>query len=269
MSWSDSYTAQRTWSQDSGSGAAAYSNSTQSFVFDGSSTYLATASNWAGAPAGGTAISVTAWFKCSSGGYFGFMCNNNSTFYTGGFSFRVNIDNGPGNPRLEFLMTSTSGSSTRLYDVLTANNNTIIDGSWNHLCVTDDGTYQSNGSGTVFYINGSSVAVSTVAHSAITTTGAPTNILVCGIDNTNEASSDGYTAGRLSNLAFWNGTKLSSTQISTLYNTPLQNYATLGTPPTNWWRAVGPNDTTSTIVDYINGVNFSVQGSGAFATDVP
>ena len=171
-----------------------------------------------------------------------------------------------------FILTSTS-----VYLKTSNVNNSIITipalqvGVFYNMCITGDGTTVS------VYINGSLAGTGTDI----------ANITLDTIANTKSPTTNGVN-GNMSNVAIWDNTVLSQSEITEIYNqgVPSNLNTFSGTKPTAWWQLgsnssfntnwtcldeMGTNNGISvnmTNDDIVNGVGYSANGLGTSSIDI-
>ena len=223
----------------SDSGGAALSN-TYSLDFDGTDDVMQTGVAYA------TTWSASVWVKPnhtsgSNGTIFSDASTRRAYIYYDGTNYSVYL---------------RQGSSP--FIILTSTGNAIHD-TWTHMAFTRD----SATSTATMYINGSQVA--TVTDGGDTANKQkPANI---GCINT---TGTWPFNGKMDEFGWWDGTALSSSDVTAIYNSgvpdDLSSYS-----PTNWWR-MGDDDsgTGTTITDQGSGSNDGTLTNGpTFSSDVP
>ncbi len=140
----------------------------------------------------------------------------------------------------------------------------VSTGSWQHVVFTYAGTALA--SGVKFYVNGSSVSVSTTTDTLTGTILSSSNMLIA-----RDYIGDSFS-GDVDEVSFWN-VALNSTQVTELYNSGhpsnLQNFSARANG-VNWWR-MGDGATYPTIPDLFSSQSGTMlnQTSGNIVTDVP
>jgi len=226
----------RTFANEYSSGFA----NTYSVVFDGTDDVITTATAYA------TTWSASAWIKPNhTSGTYG-------TIFSDGSSRRAYIYYDGTN----YTVYLRQGSSP--FNILSSSGNSIHD-TWTHIAYTRD----SSSSTAVMYINGSQVDTTTDGGDTANKA-KPTNI---GCINT---SGTFAFNGKIDEFGWWDGTALSSSDVTAIYNSgvpdDLSSYS-----PTGWWR-MGDDDsgTGTTITDQGSGGNDGTLVNGpTFSTDVP
>ena len=233
-------------------GTPAFTN-TLSTTFDGVDDYVTMGNVLNMADDGTDSFSCSFWMK---GGSFSteFIVSKhlNNPTYSG---FAIYISNGKVGFRLGSGLSPNSklsGNSTNL----------VIGSTWNNVVVTYDGSQDISGFN--IYINGVSDTIVTVSNNT------PINV-----SNTTDFQLSGRAGGAtlvysggLDEVAFWNGTELTSTQASEIGSTLPTDLSTYN--PTSWWR-MGDGSTYPTINDEIgsNDGTMNNMTSANFVTDVP
>jgi hypothetical protein len=145
------------------------------------------------------------------------------------------------------------------FNILTSSGNAIHD-TWTHTAFTRDSSTNT----VTMYINGSQVATATDGGAVNTVSQRPKNI---GCINTSGLFPFN---GKMDEFGWWDGTTLSSSDVTAIYNSgvpdDLSSYS-----PTNWWR-MGDDDsgTGTTITDQGSGGNDGTLTNGpTFSTDIP
>ena len=224
---------------------AGYSNN-YSLDFDGTDDYL---------DISGISSAINSWTDVSWSGWY-------KGTDTSGYIFRASPA-GVANPHI-----GMSISGGKLFGVVfdgssqssNTHQSTINNGSWHHVAVTFNG---STGVITT-YVDSVACTTSVVNQGASISTGyTAANI------GRRPSSSHLYTDGLIDEFAIW-GSELSSSNITTIYNsgTP-DDITTLS--PYGWWR-MGDNDsgTGTTITDQGSGSNNGTLTNGpTFSTNVP
>lgn len=220
-----------------------------------------------------TAITISAWV------YF----NSGSENFRQGIVSRIDY-NGTDPSNINYSLSlnkRTTGSLDRLPRI-TSGSSVLIATSgirlftWGHVAVTIDS------SGATMYVNGfasgtdSSFTINSVANADFI------------IGNSHFAAST--IDGRISNLAVWSSTALTSTEITEIYNQgiPSDLHTFSGTAPTSWWQIgsnssfnsstwtcldeIGTNNAVSsanmTNDDIVNGVGYIANGLGTSSIDI-
>ena len=170
-------------------------------------------------PSGKTPFTVAAWVK----GYPADIEARNwqSLVANGDSGWRMNMN--AGNGRANF---NNDGGSSDLGDFPNADNITINDGQWHWVVGTFDG------SNTIVYVDGLVSAKTNNPSANVSSQNVPVFLAAYPYNNTSDASfptdvafeenatssgSGRVLAGDLCDAAFWNGTFLSSNQISSIY----------------------------------------------------
>ncbi len=189
------------------------------------------------------AFSISLWFLTSiTGSDTTFVSKvGDGTAYTG-WTFGQKSTN-----VLVFYLTNTWSTNTIEVDTT----GTYNDGEWHHVVMTYDGS--SAASGVTIYIDGSSVATSTV-YDTLSATTVTTNPFYLGA-----RASSGLLQpfiGNMDEVLVFN-TELSSSQVTTLYNSGVPSNPlgeSFARSIVGYWR-MGDGDTFSTITDHSSSGN--------------
>ena len=175
--------------------------SNYSMDFDGSSQYIDLGNISSLNFERTDAFSISAWVKRVGSGttQFIFSKATNSSPYTG-YSIYINPSNQIAS-NINILYSSNH---------LSVNGNSTLNTSWNHVCVTYDGS--SNASGIKLYVNGSEETTSSTGQASITGTLSNSHPVNIGARN----SSDLFFEGQLDGVSIFNYA-LSASQVTTLY----------------------------------------------------
>ena len=223
-----------------GGGGASFSNGF-ALSFDGTDDVMQTGVAYA------TAWSASVWIKPnhtsgSNGAIFSDGSTRRAYIYYDGTNYTVYL--------------RQNGSP---FNILTSSGNAIHD-TWTHIAYTRDSSTNT----VTMYINGSQVATATDGGAFNTVAQRPKNI---GCINT---TGNFPFNGKMDEFGWWDGTALSSSDVTAIYNSgvpgDLSSYS-----PTNWWR-MGDNDggTGTTITDQGSGGNDATLTNGpTFSTTVP
>ena len=228
------------------SGGGAFANE-YSITLDGTNDYMATANSVLNFY--NTGGSISAWVKPSSvTGTLTEAYKNRSIINKGNVYLSLNIDEA-GYPALYFYdgavreVVATTQVSTS---------------SWMHICATWSTT------GSSIYVNGTSEATSSNTPANITSSQTGATVYMGRTPTAWD-----YYGGLIDELAVFN-TELSSSNVSTIYNSGVPNDIS-SLSPVNWWR-MGDNDggTGTNITDQGSGSNnTTLFNSTTFSTDVP
>jgi hypothetical protein len=142
--------------------------------------------------------------------------------------------------------------------ILTSSGHAIHD-TWTHIAYTRD----SSTSTATMYINGSQVAT-------VTDGGDVANKQQPSYIGCRNTSGSLPFKGKIDEFGWWDGTALSSSDVTAIYNSGVPDDLT-SYSPTNWWR-MGDNDSGAgtTITDQGSGSNDGTLTNGpTFSTDVP
>lgn len=221
---------------------------TYSLSFDGVDDYATTANSVLNFY--NTGGSISAWVKPSSV----------TASQTNPAKNRAIISKG--NVYFAFIITEAGYPSLMFYDGSVrelAGSTQVSTSSWMHICTTWSTT------GSALYVNGTSEDTSSFTPADITSgqTAATVNI-----GRTLSTSPD-YFGGLIDELAVFN-TELSSSNVTSIYNSGTPNDLS-SFSPVNWWR-MGDDDSGSgtTITDQGSGGNDATLVNGpTFSTDVP
>jgi len=208
-----------------GGGGGGWNGNTYSLEFDGTDDVLQTGVDYA------TTWSVSAWIKpnFTSGTYgtiFSDAGSRRGYIYYNGTTYTAHLRQSGG----AFIILTSSGHA--------------IHDTWTHIAYTRD----SSTSTATMYINGSQVATVTDGGD-VANKQKPANI---GCINTTGLWPFN---GKMDEFGWWDGTALSSSDVTAIYNSgvpgDLSSYS-----PTNWWR-MGEDDsgTGTTITDQGSGGN--------------
>ena len=160
--------------------------------------------------------------------------------------------------RLTFFIGSGTSPDSKISGRST---NYVIGSTWNNVILTYDGSQDISGFNV--YINGVSDSVVTLSNNTPTKVSNTTDFRLSG--------RGGGTAlvygGGLDEVAFWNGTELTSTQANEIGSTLPADLSTYN--PTSWWRC-GDGDTSPILTDNgSGGNNGTMTNFSTFSTDVP
>ncbi len=209
------------------------------------------------------AMSVSFWMKTTSTGSLNCqLCKDT----TGGSNRSWNITwrgSGAGLRQLFIFFWNTSGALNS--HASTAN--ILDDGAWHHIVWTYDGTSGANGS--KLYIDGTLDTQLTASSTGIRNyTGANSDIC---IGSTSGATGGWFNEGSIDEPAIWDGTALSSGDVTTIYNGGSPDDLT-GLTPTAWWRMGDyAGDVITNIQDAAGTADLAHENmeSGDIQSDVP
>jgi hypothetical protein len=225
------------WRTFANEASAGFAN-TYSLDFDGTDDVMQTGVAYA------TTWSASVWIKPNhtsgtNGAIFSDAAQRRAYFYYNGTNYTIYL------------------RETILGDVLTSSGNAIHN-TWTHVAFTRDSTTNT----ATMYINGSQVDTATDGGDTANNQ-KPANI-GCRFPGNMPFN------GKMDEFGWWDGTVLSSSDVTAIYNSgvpdDLSSYS-----PTNWWR-MGDDDsgTGTTITDQGSGSNDGTLTNGpTFSTDVP
>ena len=230
-----------------GGGGGGFSN-TYSLDFDGTDDYLATTYQYASA----TQFTYSFWIKTTDTGSSHWIGNSLS----GGYDTRCHFGTKGG---AYYILL---GNSSNQYQVSNAGSaSAVTDGNWHHMVFQWDGT---NTNGVNLYVDGNTTPVFTYTSTQASV--ASTAALKWGIG---WGGSFYAYDGLMDEAAIWESI-LTTSDITTLYNSGVPgDITTLN--PVGWWR-MGDDDsgTGTTITDQGSGGNDGTLTNGpTFSTDVP
>jgi len=136
----------------------------------------------------------------------------------------------------------------------------FVNGSWQHLVFTYDGTQPGNDGKMDIYVDGVSQGLTCAGTVGSALTNCTEDVNSKGIEN---------MTGFMDEFS-WYASTLSSANVTALYNagTPVDP-RTLGlSNMIAYWR-MGDRDTSPTVVDVVNGLNLTLTGCTNFSTTVP
>ena len=225
-----------------------------STLFDGISDNVSMGNVLNMADNGTDAYSISLWFKTTS------LATQN---LIGKSSTSANGYNLYMNGGTFFILLGTYAANGILGGV--SGGSSVYDGNWHHVCLTYDGSQDI--SGFSFYYDDVSKSISTYSNN--TPSGVSTsNDFMIGARGTASVPSLEFD-GNIDEASFFN-TELSSSDVTTIYNSGVPNdISTLS--PLGWWR-MGDGDTHPTITDHGSGSNdgtMNNMSSANFVTDVP
>jgi len=158
--------------------------------------------------------------------------------------------------RLNFFLGSATSPNSNITGRST---NYVIGSTWTNVIVTYDGSQDISGFN--IYINGVSDSVVTISNNTPTKVSNTTDFQLSG----RAGGTSLVYGGGLDEVAFWNGTELTSTQANNIGGTIPTDLSTYN--PTSWWRFEG-SGTTAT--DNGSGGNNGTLTNGVTrSTDVP
>lgn len=242
------------WSPETnltGTGGSSFSN-TKSIELDGIDDYVTMGNVLNMADDGTDSFSCSFWMKRNSFNTEMIVSKQlNSGSYNG---FSIYISQG----RLHFLIGSSISPNAKLQGRST---NYVIGSTWNNVILTYDGSQDISGFNV--YINGVSDSVVTLDNNTPTKVSNTTGFRLSG----RGGGAALVYGGGLDEVAFWNGTELTSTQANEIGSTIPTDLSTYN--PTSWWRC-GDGDTSPTLTDNGSGGNDGTMTNfTTFSTDVP
>ena len=242
------------WSPETnltGTGGSSFSN-TKSIELDGIDDYVTMGNVLNMADDGTDSFSCSFWMKRNSFNTEMIVSKQlNSGSYNG---FSIYISQG----RLHFLIGSSISPNAKLQGRST---NYVIGSTWNNVILTYDGSQDISGFNV--YINGVSDSVVTLDNNTPTKGSNTTGFRLSG----RGGGAALVYGGGLDEVAFWNGTELTSTQANEIGSTIPTDLSTYN--PTSWWRC-GDGDTSPTLTDNGSGGNDGTMTNfTTFSTDVP
>mgnify|MGYP003640981039 CR=1 FL=1 len=234
-----------------GGSTPAFTN-TLSTSFDGTDDYVTMGNVLNMADDGTDSFSCSFWMKKNAFSTELIVSKQlNSGSYNG---FYIGIAGG----KLIFRIGSSTSPNSKLDGRST---NYVIGPTWNNVILTYDGSQDISGFN--IYINGVSDAVVMVSNNTPTKVSNTTDFQLSG-----RAGSTLVYGGGLDEVAFWNGTELTSTQANEIGSTLPTDLSTYN--PTSWWR-MGDGDTYPTITDNAGSNDGLMKNMSAanFVADVP
>jgi len=231
--------------------ASTFSN-TKSIALDGVDDFVTMGNVLNMADDGTDSFSCSFWMKRNSFSTEMIVSKQlNSGSYNG---FAIYISQG----RLNFLIGSSISPNANLQGRST---NYVIGSTWNNVILTYDGSQDISGFNV--YINGVSDSVVTLSNNTPTKVSNTTGFRLSG----RGGGAALVYGGGLDEVAFWNGTELTSTQANEIGSTIPTDLSTYN--PTSWWRC-GDGDTSPTLTDNGSGGNDGTMVFfNTFSTDVP
>lgn len=232
----------RTFANEAG---AAFTN-TYSLDFDGTNDYI-TFANALGIPSS-TAVSMSCWINCSN------TIANQHVFGTNNKVFSAELW---GTTNVFYIEMGEGKFAT-----LSSMRSYITQGSWHHIAVVYDGSGSTNADKIKLYIDGQLMTLS--FYGTIDSAMPNFSNFYFGRGTYNV-----YYNGLLDECALWNSTALSSSNVSSIYNSGTPNDIS-SLSPVGWWR-MGDNDsgTGTTITDQGSGSNNGTLVNGpTFSTSV-
>ncbi len=221
------------WSVDNNVYPSVYKSSLN---FNGSSNYIDCGNDSSLSPT--SELSVSAWVNNTGVGTGTFPCiisNTSASANNGGFVLSKNSN------KWKFYLDTTGSSGWAVAE----SNVTVVSNSWQHLCVTWDG------STVTMYLNGQPQ----------TTTASASQIVYNADTETIIGEYAGsYFGGGISNTAIFN-TSLTSTQVNTLYNNGTPE-ASISHSPVSWWKL---DNITTGIQDSAGSNNGTNNGATEYA----
>jgi hypothetical protein len=179
------------------------------------------------------AFSFSAWIKYSGSNYAMVFAKVASPNWTG-YQFWGNTTG-----KLGFYLCNTD---TTNYLYVLSTSTTLNDGAWHHIVATYDGT--SLAAGVLLYVDGASVAFTTVGNNLTASTVSTTPLTIGSDRSTN------YSVGSLDEVAVYNKA-LSGAEVTWIYNSGAPRGLTDSGCPSDlaaWWR-MGEGDTFPTLLD--------------------
>lgn len=231
--------------------ASSFTN-TKSILLDGVDDFVTMGNVLNMADDGTDSFSCSFWMKRNSFNTEMIVSKQlNSGSYNG---FSIYIVQG----RLYFFIGSGTSPNSQITGRST---NYVIGSNWNNVILTYDGSQDISGFN--IYINGVSDSVVTISNNTPTKVSNTTDFQLSG----RAGGTNLVYGGGLDEVAFWNGTELTSVQaneIGSILPTDLSTYN-----PTSWWRC-GDGDTSPTLTDNgSGGNNGTMTNFTTFSTDVP
>ena len=207
----------------------------------------------------GTACTVSFWMNCGNNPSYGNILSCiDGTGYVGWQIFYT--------PTNKLYLYYANTSSHVCY---WGYNTTIAQGGWHHIVMTV-GTAATIASST-FYLDGSSKTIT--SGGADNLSGTISYGTFPATAGYNGAQGNEWYSGYLNQVAIWTNHQVSSTDVTTLYNsgTPLQiTTQSLAAQPTNYYN-FSNLDNATTITDHVGSFNGTCTNivSGDFASSVP
>ena len=211
--------------------------STRSIALDGVDDFVTMGNVLNMADDGTDSFSCSFWMKRNSFSTEMIVSKQlNSGSYNG---FAIYISQG----RLNFLIGSSTSPNAKLQGRST---NNVIGSNWNNVILTYDGSQDISGFNV--YINGVSDFVVTLSNNTPTKVSNTTDFQLSG----RAGGTSLVYGGGLDEVAFWNGTELTSTQANEIGSTSPADLSTYN--PTSWWRC-GDGDKAPILTDNGSGGN--------------
>ena len=235
-----------------GTGGTPPFSNTKSILLDGVDDFVTMGNVLNMADDGTDSFSCSFWMKRNSFSTEMIVSKQlNSGSYNG---FAIYISQG----RLNFLIGSSISPNANLQGRST---NYVIGSTWNNVILTYDGSQDISGFNV--YINGVSDSVVTLSNNTPTKVSNTTGFRLSG----RGGGAALVYGGGLDEVAFWNGTELTSTQANEIGSTLPTDLSTYN--PTSWWRC-GDGDSAPTLLDNGSGGNDGTMTNfTTFSTDVP
>jgi hypothetical protein len=150
-----------------------------------------------------------------------------------------------------------------------AGSSNLTANTWHHVVIAYNGGGAANADRLKMYIDGSSV---TLSFSGTIPSALTTNALTSHqIPNSASLAGINPMSGNIDEVAYWDGTTLTSGNVTDIYNSGVPNDLT-SLSPSHWWRfGDGTGDSQTTIFDQIGrkdltGINLE---AGDIVSDVP
>ncbi len=222
--------------------------STKSIILDGVDDYVTMGNVLNMANDGTTPFSTSFWINSNSLALKIVMSKQNNSGAFNGLSLLFNSG------KLDFYF----GTNTANAYLRGRSTNNVVGAGWRNVILTYDGSQDISGFN--IYINGVSDAVVSLQNNTPTDVSNSADFQIAGRGGTSFVY-----AGGLDEVAFWNGTELTSTQANEIGGTIPTDLSTYN--PTSWWRFEG-SGTTAT--DSGSGGNNGTLINGVTrSTDVP
>ena len=244
------------WSPETnltGTGATPAFSNTKSILLDGIDDYVTMGNVLNMANDGTDAFSISLWFKTTSTSTQMIISKQINVFPYNGYNLYMSAN------RFKFHL-GTLQFGSQVIQGQTGLNGSITDGNWHNVVLTYDGSQDISGFN--LYYDGVNTTIFTI------TNNTPSNI-----SNTADFNISGRDSGALvfngaiDEASYFN-TELSSSDVSTIYNSGLPNDIS-SLNPLSWWRC-GDNDTSPTLTDNgSGGNNGTMTNFTTFSTDVP
>jgi hypothetical protein len=233
----------RTFAND----AVAGFDNTYSVSFDGANDYVSFG-NTLGIPSSAS-VSMSCWVYCSHPSSNQHVSGTNNKVFSVEIWGSTNV----------FYIEMGQGK----FAVLSSMRSYITQASWHHIAVVYDGSGSTNADKLKLYIDGQLMTLSFTGTIDSTMPSFSNFYFGKGVYNV-------YYNGLLDECALWNSTVLSSSDVSSIYNSGTPNDIS-SLSPVGWWR-MGDDDsgTGTTITDQGSGSNNGTLTNGpTFSTNVP